>query len=65
MNVSGSSRPGIPAEMDRQTIQDLHMAIERGTLLRKCGSGKSFVLIRLSCQIELDELQEVVPPGLW
>jgi hypothetical protein len=33
-NVSGSSRPGIPAERDRQTIQDLHMAIERGTLLR-------------------------------
>jgi hypothetical protein len=32
-NVSGSSRPGIPAERDRQTIQDLHMAIERGTLL--------------------------------
>jgi hypothetical protein len=34
MNVSGSSSPGIPAERDRQTIQDLHMAIERGTLLR-------------------------------
>ena len=33
MNVSGSSRPGIPAERDRQTIQDLHVAIERGTLL--------------------------------
>ncbi len=31
--VSGSSRPGIPAETDRQTIQDLHVAIERGTLL--------------------------------
>jgi hypothetical protein len=33
MNVSGSSRPGIPAERDRQTIQDLHVAIERGSLL--------------------------------
>jgi hypothetical protein len=32
-NVSGSSNPGIPAERDRQTIQDLHVAIERRTLL--------------------------------
>ncbi len=31
--VSGTSRPGILAEKDRQTIQDLHVAIERGTLL--------------------------------
>jgi hypothetical protein len=30
--VSGSSRPGIPAERDRQTILDLHVAIKRGTL---------------------------------
>ncbi len=31
-NISGSSRPGIPAERDRQTVQDLHLAIERGIL---------------------------------
>jgi hypothetical protein len=36
-NVSESSRPGIPAERDRQTIQDLHVAIDRGTLLRVGG----------------------------
>jgi hypothetical protein len=34
MNIPGSSRQGIPAERDRQTIQNLHVAIERGTLLR-------------------------------
>jgi len=32
-SCSGSSRPGIPAEMDRQTIRDLHVAIRGGTLL--------------------------------
>jgi hypothetical protein len=32
-SFSGSSRPGIPAERDRQTIQDLHVAIKRENLL--------------------------------
>jgi hypothetical protein len=31
--VYGSSRPGIPAERDRQTFCDLHVAIERRSLL--------------------------------
>jgi hypothetical protein len=31
---SGSSRPGIPAERDRQTIRDLHVAIKRRNPLK-------------------------------
>ena len=33
-SCSGSSRPGIPAERDRQTIQDLHVAIKRRNPLK-------------------------------
>ena len=33
--VSGSSRPGIPAERDIQTIWDLHVAIKRGNPLKR------------------------------
>ena len=34
-SCSGISRPGIQAEKDRQTIQDLHMAIKRRSTLKR------------------------------
>jgi hypothetical protein len=38
-SCSGSSRPGIPAERDRQTIRDLHVAIKRRNPLKVGGGG--------------------------